>query len=72
MIVLKAFLEGTDIEVRISDKVINFRGEEGVLTGIHRARTPGKSGKVTVNDFGSNYDKVWGLEIRDIIEEGED
>lgn len=68
---LKAFLEGTDTEVPVGATVISFRGEEAVLTHIHRARTPGKAGKVTVNNFGSNYDNVWGLEIRDIITEGE-
>lgn len=63
---LKAFREGTDVEVPIGSKVTDFRGEPGILTHIHRARTPDASGKVTVNNFGSHYDKVWGLEIREV------
>lgn len=64
---LKAFLDGTREEVKIGDKVINFRGEEGTLECLTRARIPGKSGKVVVNGRES-YDRVWDLQVMDVTD----
>lgn len=68
---LKAFDQHTGEEVKIGDTITNFRGEQGILESLDRARTTGKSGKVVVaideKHKRYNYDNVWGLEVRDVV-----
>lgn len=63
---LQAFVEGTDQIVNRGDTVTDFRGDTSTFSMATRARTPGRSGKVTVAEGGEYYDGVFGLEVREV------
>ena len=65
---LKAYDRKTGKEVKVGEIIYDFRGEKAILKSLDRAEEIGRSGKISVQEYGytnwhTYYDRVYNLRV---------